>query len=564
MRCAKGCLLLCFLPATFAQPAGRGVISGTVVDASGGETVRKAVVTMTWHGTPRSWATTRTDGSGRFTFEGLPAGKYDLRATKAGLGTATYGASSVRELGDQITLADGETRGDLKLRFQRFGSLTGRVVDQDGDPIPAVSVNLFRAGRNLGERVLLNYRNANTNDRGEYQISPVDPGEYYLRCNTNLPRQMGLASQDIVVPQFYGGARELKDAAVLNLRGGEVLSGLDFHLTAERPAKITGRVTGVPPLDSSVETPGAGLSRGFSGLANGRQLNRGGGQAVMVDLSPAGDDQMGWSNATAAQGPEYRFEMPENSSGRYRIQASIHAKGKTYYASQVIDAREGTNEVVLALVPGVELKGHLKVEGPGVHPVENFTIALTPPGSGPRRESYSAHVGKDGGFAIEQVPPGEWLLNINPTPGGMFEKSVLLGKQDFLFKRIEIPPGLDAPLNVVISSNTAVVEGEIDAGGADAKRAGILLEPVGKRHTLARFYHSAIADDSGKFKLSGIAPGKYKLFALEKIATESYRNPEAGDLLDALGEEFEVLEGARIQSQPKLIPEQKAKEILNP
>jgi len=44
------------------------VISGIVVDASSGDPIHKAIVTVTWHGTPRSWATTRTDSSGTFRF----------------------------------------------------------------------------------------------------------------------------------------------------------------------------------------------------------------------------------------------------------------------------------------------------------------------------------------------------------------------------------------------------------------------------------------------------------------------------------------------------------------
>jgi hypothetical protein len=153
-------------------------------------------------------------------------------------------------------------------------------------------------------------------------------------------------------------------------------------------------------------------------------------------------------------------------------------------------------------------------------------------------------------------------MNINPTPAGIFEKSVRLGDKDFLYQRIEIPAGSAAPLNIVMSSNMASVSGEID--GADAKRAGILLVPVGTLHNLARFFYSAITDDAGKFKLSGIAPGKYKIFALEKIATANFRTPEAGELLDALGEELDVQEGAKLQLHPKLIPEEKAREILKP
>jgi hypothetical protein len=570
MAYARLSLLLCIIgTGVFAQPIGRGVISGTVVEASSGDPVRKAVVTVTWQGTPRSWATTRSDGSGRFIFEGLPAGKYTLRATKAGLGTAAYGANSVRELGDTITLGDGETRADLKLRFVRSGSISGRVVEPDGDPVSGVNMMMLRAGRNLGERILVNYRNGVTNDRGEYKITGIDPGQYYLRCMPNGPvlgphvmfGDNSPAVYDMVVPQYYGGARESKDAAPLNLRGGEVLTGIDFHLVAEHPATISGRVTGVPPLDPPIEA----TSESYNGPIMGRHMQRArAGQAVMINLRPADDSQMFWgTGGTAAQPPDYRFEMLQNVPGRYHIQASVQAKDKTYYASQMIDVHAGPNDLVLAMLPAVEVKGQLKIEGPVVHPVEGFTVMLAA-AAGPSRQNYSSPVKKDGTFAIQDVPPGEWIVNINPNPAGMFEKSVRFGDKDFLYKRIEIPAGSNAPLNIVVSSNTATVEGEVQAEGADSKRAGILIAPVGKLHTLLRFYYSVLADDSGKFKVSGVAPGKYKVFALEKIAPGAYRNPESSELLDALGEELEVAEGAKVQSHPKLIPGEKAKEILKP
>jgi len=116
----------------------------------------------------------------------------------------------------------------------------------------------------------------------------------------------------------------------------------------------------------------------------------------------------------------------------------------------------------------------------------------------------------------------------------------------------------------VLSSNTATIEGEVDAGGADFKRAGILLVPVGKMHDVLRFYASAITDQNGKFKLTRVAPGKYKIFALEKFAASPYENPESADVLDALGQDLVVAEGAKIQFNPKLIPEDKVREILKP
>jgi protocatechuate 3,4-dioxygenase beta subunit len=576
-------LLLCALfhaiviAQLIAQPSGQGVISGTVIDSTSGEPVKRAVVTATWQGTPRSWATVRTDSSGRFVFEGLPPGKYDLRANKAGLGTAVYGANNLRELGDMIALGAGEARTDLKLRFLRSAVISGRVLDRDGDPVPDVQVELLRSGRNLGERILVNYRGTSTNDRGEYKMPSIDPGEYYVVCRPQTQGQTVALTHEILVQQFFPGARDAKDAKAISVRGGEVLSGFDFRLMPERAAKITGRVVGVPTPDPPLNPPdGLDPPTNTAVIARrvrGMRMNP--GQFVNVQITSADSNQQLGSQGTGAQAPDYHFELPDMATGRYRVQATVQGKEKALYASQIIDAGPGDTEVILTMVPTVNVKGHLKVEGPGTYPVENFTIALAPPpNSGARMGSQSARVTKDGSFTIENVPPGEWMLNINPSPGGpnlgnpgggaLFDKSVRLGDKDYLFKRLDIPAGLDAPLNIVVSSNTSTVEGEVDAGGADAKRAGIVLGAVGSLHNLARFYYGVAADDAGKFKINGVAPGKYKIFALEKLAAASFRNPESIELLDALGEELEVAEGAHVQAHPKLIPQEKAKEILKP
>jgi hypothetical protein len=560
------CATLC-AQVIYGQPAGRGVISGAVIEAISGDPVRKATVTVTWQGTPRSWATTRTDGSGRFIFEGLPPGKYGLHADKPGLGTANYGSNSTRELGDFITLADGEIHGDIKLRFLRSATISGRVMDPDGDPLPGVQVTMLRQSRTLGEKVLVNAMGASTNDRGEYKITAAAPGEYYLRCSPGgMQRFQGL-SQPFIVSQYYGGSRESKDATPIHLRGGEALAGIDFHLTAERPATVIGRVTGVPAMDPPpVEVTNSGPVENGRFVIRGHRMMHGNGDGVTVDLTPAGDEQMFWGNAATAQGPDYKFEMPETMPGHYRIQATIRVKEKTYYATQLIDVRDGTTDVMLAMAPAVDVKGHVQIEGPGTHPLEGLNVALVAPGS--RREAHTAPVKKDGSFLIEQVPPGEWAMNVNPNQAGMFEKSVMLGDKDFLYKRIEIPPGLDAPLNIVLSANMATVEGTVDTGGADAKRAGILLEPIGKWHNLARFYYQVLADEAGKFKLNRVAPGRYKIFALEKISTGGFLNPESAELLEAAlkdqADEFDVPEGGKIQVNPKLVPEERAKEILKP
>jgi len=127
---------------------------------------------------------------------------------------------------------------------------------------------------------------------------------------------------------------------------------------------------------------------------------------------------------------------------------------------------------------------------------------------------------------------------------------------------MEVKPGSEDAVSIVISMNTAQIHGEVDAGVGDSKRAGILLAPTGQYSTLTRFFYDVAADDSGKFELKDIAPGKYKIFALEKLSPGEFKTPEAVRQLDPLGEEIELAEGANLEVHPKLVLVERAREAL--
>jgi protocatechuate 3,4-dioxygenase beta subunit len=536
-----------------AQPPGKGAISGTVTEPETGDPVRKAIVTLTLQGAPRRWATARTDGSGRFQFDALPPGKYDLRATKGQEGTAIFGAKDVRGLGEVITLGDGETLGGVKLLFLRAASVSGHVYDSDGEPLPGVNVNLLRPGRNLGAPILNTYRGSVTDDRGEYHILNIDPGQYYLRSMVAYGQRFASGSgQPILMDQYYGGALEAKDATAIHVRGGENLAGLDFRLNSEVPVQVRGRVTGVPEdaVPSPIQVPGTDVVE-VSGPMRG-------GPVVGVTLSAAEPEAQRWSNGAGAQGPDFRFQMPDVPAGRYRIEALLHSGAKSYGAFQFVDLHAGSGEILLPLVPAKDLSGTVRFEGPSTSRPNDLRISLARPGG--QGANASAQVGADGRFLLKQVPPGEWGLSVNLPPQG-FLKSAQLGDKDVRFTMFEVGSGGDASLNIVVSLNTATVEGEIDS--ESAKRAGIVVAPVtGPYHTLTRFYYGAAADDNGKFKVQGIAPGKYKIFAVEKMADGRFRNPEAIDQLYELGEAIELSEGATLQVKPKLIPMDRAEKAI--
>jgi protocatechuate 3,4-dioxygenase beta subunit len=242
----------------FAQPLGTGAISGTAVDGANGDPVRKAIVTLTLEGAPSRWATTRTDDSGRFQFQALPPGKYDLDATKTGIGTAIYGANHLHEFGNLITLRKGESRGGLKLHFMHPASISGHVYDSDGEPLSGVTMNLVRPSRNLGAPVLTLYRVSITDDRGVYRFPDIDAGRYYLRAvpPTRVRAPGFSVNQPILVDQYYGGVKDYKDATALHV-GESDITRLDFHLNSEPSVDIHGRILGIPEQPEPPPSSGA-------------------------------------------------------------------------------------------------------------------------------------------------------------------------------------------------------------------------------------------------------------------------------------------------------------------
>jgi hypothetical protein len=551
-------LAVLFVPAAWAQSQGTGAISGTVVDA-GGDGVRKAIVRLTLDATPRQWATQRTDGEGHFAFDALPAGSYTLTASKGNEGRAEYGANRLRELGRSLALADGEIRAGLTLRFLRGATISGRAFDVDGDPLANANVALLRRGRNMGAPTLGTYRGVLTDDQGDYQFWNVDPGVYYLRALPQVWNPTRTMGRPMLVDQYYGGTRDFKEASPVRVSGGDHLENLDFHLTSEMPVRVHGQVLGVPP---ETQPEGAPKPGGRFTFQSGEFTSFGRlGPGVQVTVSPADATEQRWASGAIAKDPEHRFEMADLAPGAYRFEATFESGGKSYGVSQIMDVRSGASDVTLTLAPAIEIQGTVRVEGRDPKDAAlAISVELERPGQ-PENRLLQAAVEADGRFKLGPVIPGEWMLDVTGIAPG-YLKSARLGDQDVRFKTFKLPAGSEAPLNIVVSTHTASVEGEVDAGGSDADRAGILIARADQYHTFTRFYYAAQADAKGKFHVKEIAPGKYKIFALEKMPPGNFRTPESADDLDELGVTIEVGEGATVEAHPKLIPLERAEKAL--
>ena len=78
-------------------------------------------------------------------------------------------------------MGDARTGEILKLTPQSV--ITGRVLDEDGDPLPAAYVQIFTPQYENGYRTLRSLDATNVDDTGRYRLSRIAPGHYYLRAS---------------------------------------------------------------------------------------------------------------------------------------------------------------------------------------------------------------------------------------------------------------------------------------------------------------------------------------------------------------------------------------------
>ncbi|HXG56745.1 MAG TPA: carboxypeptidase-like regulatory domain-containing protein, partial [Vicinamibacterales bacterium] len=159
---------------------GTGRIKGRVLTADTGAPVRRAQVRIS--GTETMPKLSVTDNEGRYEFRDLPGGKYTISATKSGFVGVQYGQTRPYEQGKSIELIETQPIDKADITMPRGSVISGRILDEFGDPLADATVSAMRSSWVNGKRRLqpAGGRPAQTNDLGQYRIYGLPPGEYYV------------------------------------------------------------------------------------------------------------------------------------------------------------------------------------------------------------------------------------------------------------------------------------------------------------------------------------------------------------------------------------------------
>ena len=120
----------------------------------------------------------------------------------------------------------------------------------------------------------------------------------------------------------------------------------------------------------------------------------------------------------------------------------------------------------------------------------------------------------------------DYLLTIPRLPEGLYLASVIRGSEELIGKPLSMTAG-PSPISVQITlrDDGAIATGSVDSKGArPPARAFIVFAPAAE--DAAYWWRTSQAEADGSFKISGIAPGDYRIFALNQNDGEDYKQPE--------------------------------------
>ena len=476
----------------------QGSIRVVVMSAATGAPMENARVTVT--GGANNSISTRsgpTDDEGRIEFPNMRAGRYTVFAE------AVVGATRATKI---IDLAAGENAA-LEFRVVTDASLSGRILDQNNDPLPGFAVFLVSREYALGRARYVYSSMTATNDLGEYRFANVRPGaEYLLRAveqrsalesmsrvpgNGNLRRQ-------VFAPTYYPGTIAASGAQPIRLRDNERRENVDL------------RIVRSPNYCIEAELP-AGAR--FELLERSPVLTFGplGGTTTVGAPIPGG-----------VAGADGRIRVCDLYAGEYELAAYLApASGdepEAFTRVEVVIAGQDVRGLRVIPRPRVALSGEVTWEGTPPSPPVTPKLSITFNPAARRFGRVQTSVAMPGNFDLSLMSD-EYSLTPGPlpAPAGAYVKDVTYGGKSIL--RVPFSPeqaSNDRRLRVSLGTDGGTIEARaVDRDGGAAADVQVVVVPksVTSEAELAEAMQFGQADAKGTWKTRTLAPGGYYVLA---------------------------------------------------
>jgi len=502
------------------------IIRGHVFDASNGRPLRKVQV-RAFSPELRENRVSITDNNGAYEIKELAAGRYQLIATKGSFVPLQYGQTRPNEQGKPLEIHDAQLLDKVDFSLPHGAIVTGRIVDENGEPAPDVQVAVVRFQYVNGRRQFLPSRSVTTNDIGEFRLFAIPPGQYYvsatLRFTNGAPNDAVSDDRAGYAPTYFPGTPNVGEAQRITLGIGQTIGDINIALSPTRLARISGAA-----VDSSGKPLGGGM------LMVG-QLS---GSIVMT--------------ATGNQiRPDGTFSVGNLAPGDYVLRGQPMPTGPSaapaaqeQFQATVTVAGEDINDLRLVGVPPSTLSG--RVIPPNAQTdLRELTLLAIAKNPMPLGGNGNGRANEDGTFQFK-VPPGSVYLRLNPT--GAFAsiriKTVRVNGVDVTDSGLELKPNQDVSgVEVELTSQMASVTGVVtDTRGNAVRDYTVLIFPRDRERwePTSRYLASARPDQDGRYKAQYVLPGDYYAIALDYVEQGANSDPEFLDRIKTRAIEFSI------------------------
>lgn len=517
------------------QKTGTARLSGRVTSLDSGRPIRRAVVRISGPEL-REGKSVSSDADGRWELRELPAGRFTLSVTKGGYVSLSYGQRRPFEAGKPIDVANAQVIEKLDIALPRGSAITGKVVDEFGEPVSGVSVTPMRYRFTAGQRRMTNSGMSDTtDDLGQFRLHGLAPGDYYVTARSTSFTFLGTSEDRTGYGQtFYPGTLNAGEATRLNVTVGQEVQNILITLAPSRIANLSGTAT---------TADGKPVSTGMIMLRNTSTT-------APMNVTPALVRDGAWTMTGVVPG-EYQL-MLQYVPNLEQIAMTGSTTGITtaeFATETLVVTGEDLKGIALITRPGGTIRGAARFDGapaPAVTSGMGMTAtesidAMTPLGGiGIFKPDWS--------FELKGVI-GKRLLRPGGLPSGWFLKSITYEGSDITDSGIDVAAGQEVSgVEVLFTRSAAEVSGTVQTarGSAVDDYVVVFFPPESdKWGWQSRFVRVARPDQTGRFILNGVAPASYLAVALEYLEPGEESNPEFLERLKSLGTAVRVDEGEK-------------------
>ena len=464
------------------------------MNALGGNPLARARVSIFDTRNPQNRQSVITSEDGHFEFKQLSAGKYSLQGAKRGFIAASYDEHE-RFSTAIVTGADFDTE-HLVLRLSPSAVLSGKILDESGEPVRHASVSLYREDRQVGVSRIIRFRMATTDDQGTYEFAQLDAGSYFISATAqpwyamhprssqqpdaeNLPTSVD-QSLDVAYPvTYYGDSTEPDDATPIPVRGGDHLQA-DIHLN-----------------------PVAALHLLFHVPDNGEH-----GFSMPMLQKPSFDGMEHVQTGEMQPVAPGVFEITGIAPGRYSVRDPGAGQGNE--DNEINLTTNGQELDMPTAQSAATVKATVQILGEATLP-QQIEIALR--NSKMRIVSWQ-EMDKKGAVEFQDLAPGKYDVLAGSRPKAYSVVQISSDGGVIAGHTLNVTAGSSTTITLSLVGGSTNVEGFAKRSGKAAAGAMVVLVPKYPEANRELFRRDQ-SDQDGSFSLRSVIPGTYTIIAIE-------------------------------------------------